>query len=90
MIRDGVAVHPSDRLGEGTPSIVYRGTLRQNRWGLPAGCQLAVKVYKEWALDEPNQLKRITREFAAAQRLVHPNVIRSFALLKGDPPWLYG
>lgn len=66
-------------LGSGHSGAVYRARLRRNAGGLQAGDGIAVKVYKEWALQEPGQIERILREIDTGRRIRHPNVLRVHA-----------
>ena len=60
------------RIGIGGVGEVWRA------WQDPPGREVAIKVLKGAALEEPDAVKRFDREARAAAHLTHPNTIRVF------------
>ncbi len=69
---DRFAFH--DPIGVGGAGAVYRGLDRTT--GLP----VALKVLRRGRSEDPDLHERLAREFRAAARLDHPNIVRAVAL----------
>src|SRR5262245_12292083 len=67
-------------LGEGKAGAVYRATLRSSN----GEQQVAVKRYKAWVLEQPDQRERIDRELRASIQVSHPNLVKNLALVLDD------
>lgn len=65
-------------LGEGAAGTVHLATPTTAKPFAKPGDLVAIKVYKETVLQQPNQLERVQREFRAASQLAHPAVVRMF------------
>ena len=71
-------------LGAGKAGEVYRARLRSDYKDLAEGSYIAVKKYRHWLLEEPEQRERLRREATVTQRLRHPNVVRILGLEDGE------
>ena len=77
-----------NKLGEGQAGEVWLAKLRCSYNALPSGSFLAVKIYKNWVLEEAGQFERIIRELEVGRRVVQPNLVRSFSIIRntqGNP-----
>lgn len=64
-----------ESLGEGAAGEVYLATPIDAKSYADPGDPLAVKIYKPSILAEPNQAKRIEREFEVGSDINHPNLV---------------
>jgi serine/threonine protein kinase len=63
-------------LGEGWAGRVYLATPSEDKPFARRGELVAVKTYKDQALTDPNEIKRIEqREFKIGSTIHHPNVV---------------
>jgi serine/threonine protein kinase len=71
-------------LGEGATSTVFLGRLLRHTRYLPVNAQVAIKHYKSWVLEKPNEVARIARELATGKRFSHPNLCKIYEFLESD------
>ena len=71
-------------IGSGQAGVVWRAKLKHAYQDLPLHSLVAVKVYKQWVLEEPGQFERIVRELELGRRVEHPNVVRTISIV-ADP-----
>jgi serine/threonine protein kinase len=72
-------------LGQGWAGVTWHGTLRVDKFGLRAGDDVAIKIYKSEIFKlAPNMRARIEREAETGLKIQHPNVMRAFALEEID------
>jgi serine/threonine protein kinase len=67
-----------EEIAEGGMAVVYRG--RQRTTGEP----VAIKIVKPEVAANPVLVERFKQEFRAAQRLVHPHIVRALDYGTGD------
>jgi len=77
-----------EELGEGAAGKVYLGTPTKTKAFAKPGEPVAIKVYNEKILKEPNELKRIEREFRVGSTLGHPNIVRMHDFQISPEPFL--
>ena len=70
------------RLGEGKAGVVWQAKLSRDFRDLSAGSMVAVKLYKNWLLEEAGQLERILRELEIGRSVTHCNLVRTLTLLQ--------
>ncbi len=69
------------RLGEGWSGVAWHARLKVARFGLAAGHDVALKLYKAAIFSSaPNIRRRIKQEARLGQQLSHPNLLRVLAL----------
>lgn len=74
-------------LGTGAAGAVYAAQLRRPYAGLPRDTTVAVKRYKRWVIEQPEQYERIFRELEAGRSVRHPNIVHTLAII-ADPDGL--
>lgn len=74
-------LEPQRTLGEGKAGRVILAKLKTPYLDLKVGARCAVKIYKDWVLDQPGQLERIVREAEVGRRISHPNLVGTLALI---------
>jgi eukaryotic-like serine/threonine-protein kinase len=83
-------IHLEQPLGEGATSVVYLGRKHTENANLPD--VVAVKVFKPWILNEPDEPERIARELELFTSVRHQNLMRVFGagvLEEASPPCVY-
>jgi len=71
-------------LGEGQAGVVWLATLKKSFKDLPRGSSVAVKTYKSWVLEEKGQFERIIRELEIGRRVSHPNLVKTYSVIRDD------
>ena len=75
-------------VGKGGMGVVFRGELLENKFGLEAGRELAIKVFDPDLLADESMFKRIQREAQVGERLDSNHIVKTYSLeqteLKGS------
>jgi serine/threonine protein kinase len=77
--RLGGALSVVARIGSGGMGTVYRAEVRERLPGVEPGETVAVKVLHPHLVSTAAFLDRFRREWTLGRRVVHPNVVRTFA-----------
>lgn len=72
------------KLGEGQAGTVWLAKLRKPFQELPSDSFVAIKIYKSWVLEESGQFERIIRELEIGRSVGHPNLVKTFSIVRDD------
>jgi transcriptional regulator with XRE-family HTH domain len=70
------------KLGEGGAGHVFLATPVEDKTFARRGDLVAIKVYRDWVLEQTAQAERIEREFKAGTTIRHRNVVATYELGK--------
>jgi len=71
-----------EKIGSGKTGDVFKAKLIRNTdWG-KKGDTVAIKQYKSWVLEEPNQAHRIYRELSIGNKLYSPYIVKTYEIVK--------
>jgi transcriptional regulator with XRE-family HTH domain len=75
--------------GAGASGEVWKARPKRDLPFAATGQDVALKIYKEDILKEPDQRQRIAEEYKTGFRLAHPNLVKIFHVdIEKDPPFM--